>query len=93
MHKCLKITFSGSIPEGFLYDFVQKEAKKFKLEGMVQVLASENRIKIIVCGDKDSVDDFVDLLHHGTGKIVPEDIQIEPFLKDRDYRGVFRVIE
>ena len=93
MHKCLKITFHGTIPEGFLHDFIQKEAKKFNLEGTVQVLASENRIKIIVCGVKDAVDDFVDSLHAGSGRAMPEDIQIEPFLKDRDYRGVFRVIE
>ena len=93
MYKCLKITFSGFIPEGFLHNFVQKEAKKLNLEGVVQTLSGENRIKIIVCGGKDAVDDFVDVLHQGTARISPESIQIEPFLKDRDYRGVFRVIE
>lgn len=93
MHKCLKITFSGAIPEGFLHNFIQKEAKKLNLEGMVQVIATENRIKIIVCGHKDAVDDFVDVLHKGSEKTILEGIQIEPFLKDRDYRGVFRVIE
>lgn len=93
MYKCLKITFSGSIPEGFLHNFIQQEAKKLNLEGMVQFFPSENRIKIIVCGGKDSVDDFVDALHRGTVKLATQNIQIEPFLKDRDYRGVFRVIE
>lgn len=93
MYKCLKITFGGSIPEGFLHNFIQREAKKLNLEGMVQFLSNENRIKIVVCGGKDSVDNFVDALHKGTAKLMPEDIQIEPFLKDRDYRGVFRVIE
>lgn len=93
MHKCLKITFSSSIPEGFLHDFVQKNAKKLNLEGVVQIVPSENRIKLIVCGGKDAVDQFVDLLHKGSSKAIPDDIQIEPFLKDKDYRGVFRVIE
>lgn len=93
MNKCLKITFSSSIPEGFLQDFVQTNAKKLNLEGMVQIVSTENKIKLIVCGDKDAVDQFVDLLHKGSGKTIPDDIQIEPFLKDKDYRGVFRVIE
>lgn len=93
MHKCLKITFGTAIPEGFLHDFVQKNAKKLNLEGVVQIVPAENRIKVIVCGGKDAVDQFVDLLHKGSGKTLLDDIQIEPYLKDKDYRGVFRVIE
>lgn len=93
MNKCLRITFSASMPEGFLHDFVQKNAKKLNLEGVVQMLPAEQKVRVIVCGDKDIVDKFVDLLHKGTGKTLLNQIEIEPFLKDKDYRGVFRVIE
>ncbi len=93
MNKCLKITFSGAMPEGFLHNFIQKNAKKLNLEGTAQVVTSENKVRIVVCGDKDEVDQFIDLLHKGSGKVILEDIQIEPFLRDKDYRGVFRVIE
>lgn len=93
MNKCLKITFSASVPEGFLHDFIQTHAKKLNLEGVVQVIAGEKKVRVVVCGDKDVVDQFVDLLHKGTGKTLLDQIEIEPFLKDKDYRGVFRVIE
>ena len=93
MNKCLKITFSASMPEGFLHDFIQKHAKKLNLEGVVQLIIAEKKVRVIVCGDKDVVDKFVDLLHKGIGKTLLDPIEIEPFLKDKDYRGVFRVIE
>jgi acylphosphatase len=93
MNKCLRITFSASVPEGFLHDFIQKNAKKLNLEGVVQMVPVENKIRVIVCGHKDQVDAFVDILHKGKGKTLLEQIEIEPFLKDKDYRGVFRVIE
>ena len=92
-HKCLKITFASSVPDGFLQDFVQKHAKKLNLEGVVQHITAESRVRVIVCGGKDAVDQFVDLLHNGSDQVILEDIQIEPHLKDKDYRGVFRVIE
>ncbi len=92
MNKCLRIVFTADFPEGFLRSFIQKEAQKFNIEGIVQV-ASEKEIRIVACGTKDEVDEFLDSLHKGSSKCIPEDIQIEPFLKDKDYRGVFRVIE
>ncbi len=93
MNKCLKITFDTDFPAGFLQSFIQKNAKKLELEGAVQVLAAEKRVRIIVCGNKENVDTFLDTLHNGTAKYQPENIEIEPFLKKKDYRGVFRVIE
>lgn len=92
MNKCLKITFSGDFPADFFYTFVQKQAKKLGVEGTVQFVEN-NSVKIIACGDKDAVDTFLDLLHKGSAAISLTDIEIEPFLKDKDYRGVFRVIE
>lgn len=93
MNKCLRVVFDAAVPEGFLHDVVQKNAKKFQLEGTVQYVPAENKIRIIVCGNKDGVDQFIDALHKGAGKAALEGVEIEPFLKDKDYRGVFRVIE
>jgi len=93
MYKCLKVTFSANFPEGFLSDFVQKHAKNLNLEGTVQVMSMNNKVRVVVCGPKDDVDQFIDLLHKGTPKYSPEDIEIEAYAKDKDYRGVFRVIE
>jgi len=93
MNKCLKITFRADFPENFLQTFVQKHAKKLNIEGMVQVISPEKRVRIIACGLKDDVDTFLDVLHKGSSACELEEIEVEPFLKDKDYRGVFRVIE
>ncbi len=93
MNKCLRITFVANFPEGFLNTFIQKHAKKLNIEGMVQVISPEKRVRIIACGLKEDVDSFLDVLHKGSPVCELEDIEIEPFLKDKDYRGVFRVIE
>jgi len=93
MNKCLRVVFDSNVSDGFLHDVVQKNAKKLQLEGTVQHIAADNKIRIIVCGDKDGVDKFIDALHKGAGKASLDSIEIEPFLKDKDYRGVFRVIE
>lgn len=93
MNKCLKITFMADFPEGFLQSFIQKNAKKFEIEGIVQVVGPGKKVRIIACGVKDSVDQFLDVLHKGSSACSLEDIEVEPFLNDKDYRGVFRVIE
>jgi len=93
MNKCLRITlWIQKIPKGFLKDAVQKHANTLKIEGTVQSM-EEGVIKIVACGKKDTIDAFLDLLHKETLKVAVEDMQIEPFLKEKDYRGVFRVIE
>ena len=92
MNKCLRITFTADVSGDFLRIFVQKHARKMNIEGTAQVTA-EQKIRIIVCGTKDNVDAFLDVIHRGSATCVPENIEVEPFIKDKDYRGVFRVIE
>lgn len=91
MNKCLRITLEGEIPEGFLRLFIQKHARKLELEGTAQMI--DGKVRVVVCGNVESVDSFLDVLHKGSSTYTPQDIEVEPFLKDRDYRGVFRVIE
>lgn len=94
MNKCLRITLMGDYPPNFLVNFIQKHAKTFDLEGTAQLDdAKEGRIKIIICGSSDALDDFLDALYQGTKGFELHDLEIEPFLKDKDYRQVFRVIE
>lgn len=92
MSQCLKITFMGDVPKSFLKNIVQKNARTLELEGVAQFIET-NRIKIIICGQKDAIDKFVDVLHKELAEKIIEQLEIEPFIKDKSYRGVFRVIE
>lgn len=92
MSKCIKITFTGNPNQDFLQKVVQKHARSLKVEGLAQG-SEEGHFKIIVCGDLDTIDSFVDMIHKESVKALLKDIEIEPFLKDKDYRGVFRIIE
>jgi acylphosphatase len=87
MNKCLKITITVE-DISFLHEVIKPHARKMDLEGMVQPIGPVKAV-IIACGKKEKVDSFVELLQ----KEAVKDMEIEPFIKDKDYRGVFRVIE
>lgn len=92
MNQCLRIIFTSQNKLETIYEFVQKYARKYDLEGIVQT-ADKSAIRVIVCGTRDNIEDFLDALHKSAEEKKMEKIEVEPFLKDRDYRGVFRVIE
>ncbi len=94
MSQCLHITFMLSNSKKFLQGVVQKHAKTLGLEGTVQVINGEGKsVKVLACGPREAIDDFVDVLHNEASKESIKNIEIEPFIKERDFRGVFRVIE
>lgn len=93
MIKCLRITIPVSPPHNpeLISSIVQKQAQKWGIEGVAQKTATG--IVIIACGNIDSLEEFLDQLytesaHHEWGELM-----IEPILRDRDYRGVFRALE
>jgi acylphosphatase len=92
MKKCLKITLVSNNIDGGFKDSVQGAARKLDLEGTMQFV-EPNELIIIACGEKDNIDSFLDNLHQGLGINVPDDVQVEPFLKEKDYRGIFRILE
>ena len=92
MKKCLKITLRAKVVGGGLRDAIQTAARKLDVEGTVQ-LTEPNELIIIACGSKEKIDLFLDAVHEGFDSNVPEDVQVEPFLKEKDYRGIFRILE
>lgn len=92
MKKCLRIAIAMPHPAQLVSD-LQKKGSKLGVEGTVQFLATEKELKIIVCGLKEQVDQFVDLVHKEAALAGVADINIEPFVKTKDYRGAFRIIE
>ena len=74
--------------------FVQKQAKKLGLEGTAQCDESDGKkIKIAICGDGEALDNFIDAMYAGAKGFELHELEVEPFLKDKDFRRVFRVIE
>ena len=94
MIQCLRIFFSIVLPKKLLHN-IQKKAKDLKLEGTVQTTYHEQHadLRIVVCGSKQAIADFIDYLHLEITEKVLLPPEIEPFIKDKDFRGVFRIIE
>ena len=94
MIKCLRITLTATFSDNFLIDFIQKQAKKLGLEGTAQRVEGDiTKVKISICRKGDALEDFIDAIYEGTKGFELSELEIEPFLKDKDYRQVFRVIE
>jgi len=92
MKKCLKIAFEAQGPDKLLQE-IQKRGAKLGVEGTIQFISPDKEFRIVVCGLKEHVDQFVDLLHKEATLAGALDINIEPFVKVKDYRGAFRIIE
>lgn len=90
MIKCVRIMCNIKLSKQ-MAEAVQKFAKRLELEGALHTMA-EDQIKIIVCGSKENIDAFVDALHQEGASKKEFSLTVEPFLKDKDYRGVFRII-
>jgi acylphosphatase len=92
MNKCLKITFTLLLKKDFLQEVIQKLAQQHSIEGLAQVI-DQKKIKILACGAKDNIEAFLDAIHKEAVRYSMSDIEVEPFLKEKNYRGVFRIIE
>ena len=92
MNKCLLVTVSLRKYSEDLVIYIQKSAKANRIEGTIRAL-DKGTLEIIACSDDDNLDKFIDDIYKGYKSAKPISVEIEPFLKDRDYRGVFRIIE
>lgn len=99
MNKCLRIVITAKFSDDLLRSFIHKSAKSLGLEGTAQIIDTQSKdalvkkVLISVCGDTEILDEFIDTIHKGTKGFDLKNIEVEPFLKDKDYRSVFRVIE
>lgn len=91
MCRCLKILVRVNGWQDKLSVAIQKQAKEDEIEGQMQ-LVGDNQLKIVICGKDDTVDDFIDYLYDLFLSVGASVEQLEPFIKERDYRGIFRVL-
>lgn len=92
MKKCVRIIFAYKNGWDFLEEYAKKYARSLDIEGIAEK-EEKNTYAIVVNGKKEAVDTFVDKLQEMFVKKGVDDYMIEPFLKEEDYRGVFRVIK
>lgn len=91
MNRCLKMVINIDKWETRWSDEIQKQAKKLEIEGVMQAL-DEHQMRIMICGKDAHLDEFIDYLYDF---FIDRNVRIEelePFIKERDYRGIFRVI-
>lgn len=91
MKRCLKMLVKIKNWQSDWSLQVQEHAKKLEIEGLMQIL-DEQQLRIMVCGESEKIDDFMDFLYDFFITINAQIGEVEPFIKERDYRGTFRVI-
>ncbi len=91
MRKCLKIKVMGNVQGNSYRSYIQKTAQKHGVEGIVQG-AEDSSILIYACGYSDKLDMFIDDLYRGNAEGGIKGLIAEPFVKEKDFRGVFRII-
>jgi acylphosphatase len=90
MRKCLIITVCGKVQSDTFKQFIQKNAMALGVEGTVQ--DDNDGLILYTCGISDKLDRFIDILYKGSEKFKLKDIVIEPFITEKNFRGVFRII-
>ncbi|MBY0109964.1 MAG: hypothetical protein K2X90_02530 [Candidatus Babeliaceae bacterium] len=91
MSRCIKMTFAVQRSNEKFLHALQKQALDCRLEGFV-LASTPDTIKIIACGVSADLDAFLDKVDEIIAKHGGQDVVIDPFLKDKDYRGVFRIM-
>lgn len=92
MQKCIRLTVRSDqqfLPE--LRVLIERFAKDYEVEGALYV--KPDQLTVVVAGEKHAVDEFLDQVYRDMQADLRVSFEIEAALKDRDYRGVFRVIE
>ena len=90
MRKCLMIKVTGTFQANTYKAYIQKHANSLGIEGTIQ--NDNNGITIYACGLSDKLDRLIDLLYKGTDKSKLKNVVEEPFISEKDFRGVFRII-
>jgi len=91
MKQCVKIIVTGQVQSLAYKEAIQKQAQKLHIEGTLQDY-EEADILIFACGQSGSLDELIDEIYKGTSDVKIRDVIIEPFINEKNYRGVFRII-
>jgi acylphosphatase len=90
MRKCLIIRAHGNVQPEAYKATIQKNAQALNIEGTIQ--NQEDGVLVHVCGLSDNLDKFIDAFYSAIDKSKINDVTTEPFVSEKGYRGVFRII-
>ncbi len=91
LKKCVKIKVLGKVQGVGYRTFIQKSAAKLSIEGTIRN-ESDGSVFMLAYGPSDKLDDLIDFVYKGSAKSKIEDVIVEPMIKEKDFRGVFRLI-
>lgn len=92
MKQCMCVRVYCPKNKEFLEEYVMAQAKKNQIEGIGQ-LVNPDQVQIFVCAKQDGIENFLDALYAANGSMTLDKIEIEPCSLERDFRGVFRIVE
>ena len=94
MVKCVRITVLVKKGYTSLQSNIQSHARLLRIEGSLQqeLSSAKDNIRIMACGQNSDIDTFLDDVHKEVSSCIDAIIRVEPCIKDKDYRGVFRII-
>ncbi|HJZ22839.1 MAG TPA: hypothetical protein VJ201_00115 [Candidatus Babeliales bacterium] len=90
--QCLKITFYMPDDDSFLDDLVKKYARRLELEGVAQLIAPR-QAEVVACGNPEAIELLIDAIYKGSSLGKPDSIEVEPFVREYNFRGVFRMLD
>lgn len=91
MKQSLKIKIIGKFDKDSYIKYMQNTAKNIGVEGTIQAI-NDHGIIIHAASLPDKLDIFIDYIYKNETKVKIEDVLVEPFVLEKDYRGVFRII-
>ncbi len=91
MSQCLRIVIVIEGDKSCVDQYLQNQAQKLHIEGIMQPL-TDTTFRIVICGVKDAIETFLDNLQSNYCGGGVKNVECEPFFKEKDYRGVFRII-
>jgi hypothetical protein len=92
MNKCVKIVIKAQGADLLrIREISERASREYLIEGTLY-LYTPYSAELIIAGSKERVDSFIDAIYGAVHDASRCDIVIEPGSKERDYRGVLRVI-
>jgi len=93
MYKCVRIKVSYPHTEvQMVRQALEQQARDLGIEGVMR-RREDSSYDIIISGAKERVDTFIEAIAHYKDENKVSAFEVEAAVKERDYRGVFRVIE